>query len=71
MVAYLYPWALGFLSVASYDSPGYGGNILSHLSCWVEICMRRIETRSLHRLLQGSASLMYFVADTFKKDEIV
>jgi hypothetical protein len=28
-VAQLYPWALGSLSVASYDSQGYGGGILT------------------------------------------
>jgi hypothetical protein len=30
-VAQIYPWALGSLSVASYDSQGYGGVILSCL----------------------------------------
>jgi hypothetical protein len=30
-VAQLYPRALGSLSVASYDSQGYGGGILSRL----------------------------------------
>jgi hypothetical protein len=30
-VAQLYPWALGFLSVASYDSQGYSGGILTRL----------------------------------------
>jgi hypothetical protein len=31
-VAQLYTWALGSLSVASYDSQGYGGGILTSLS---------------------------------------
>jgi hypothetical protein len=30
-VAQIYPWALGSLSVASYDSQGYGGGIISRL----------------------------------------
>jgi hypothetical protein len=30
-VVQIYPWALGSLSVASYDSQGYGGGILSLL----------------------------------------
>jgi hypothetical protein len=30
-VAQLYPRALGSLSVASYDSQGYGGGIVTHL----------------------------------------
>jgi hypothetical protein len=30
-VAQIYPWALGSLSVASYDSEAYGGGILSRL----------------------------------------
>jgi hypothetical protein len=30
-MAHLYSWALGALSVASYDSQGYGGGILTHL----------------------------------------
>jgi hypothetical protein len=30
-VAQIYPRALGSLSVACYDSQGYGGGILSHL----------------------------------------
>jgi hypothetical protein len=30
-VAQLYPWALGPLFVASYDSQGYSGGILSRL----------------------------------------
>jgi hypothetical protein len=31
-VAQLYPWALGSLFVASYDSQGYGGGILTRLN---------------------------------------
>jgi hypothetical protein len=30
-VAQLYPWALGSLFVASYDSQGYGGGFLTRL----------------------------------------
>jgi hypothetical protein len=39
-VTQIYPRALGFLSVASYDSQGYGGGILSHLHMGnVHICV--------------------------------
>jgi hypothetical protein len=36
-VAQVYPRALGFLSVASYDSQGYGGGILSRRPDWLSI----------------------------------
>jgi hypothetical protein len=38
-VAQRYPLALGSLSVASYDSQGYGGSILSRLHTGIHICL--------------------------------
>jgi hypothetical protein len=37
-VAQLHPRALGFLFVASYDSQGYGGGILTHLHTGQQGC---------------------------------
>jgi hypothetical protein len=39
MVVQLYPRALGSLSVASYDSQGYGGGILSRLHAGLFLCV--------------------------------
>jgi hypothetical protein len=41
-VAHLYPQALGFLSVASYDSQGYGGGIRTHPAATEHQCKTEI-----------------------------
>jgi hypothetical protein len=47
-VAQLYPWELSSLFVASYDSRGYGGDVLIHLqsgTTWTELKLKLIYDR--------------------------
>jgi hypothetical protein len=47
-VAQLFPWALGSLFVASYDSQGYGGGILSRLHTKPRHCRKYDDKINLH-----------------------
>jgi hypothetical protein len=56
-VARLYPQALGFIFVASYDSQGYGGGIRPHLHTGYNENHLRVFTTSLNPITSGNQAL--------------
>jgi hypothetical protein len=47
-VAKLYLWALGSLFVASYDSQGYGGGILTSIHTGITHCLKYVTTSYIY-----------------------
>jgi hypothetical protein len=61
-VAQLYPRALGFLFIASYDSQGYGGGILTRLHIILHVGpLHRNSTRTAQKTQLTILPLRFFV----------